>query len=222
MKKFLLASAIALLSTSSALAADMAIKAIDNAIKGYPYSKCGIYYGIGTGGSVTGTNSGVVGEKIVQGELDALVGYSCPLGAAGFWFIEGSAGVNNLNGSVNGLALTGPLVLIQRAGVGSPINSYFPSFGNGLSLPSLPILPNGVSAGPANGYFFAGMVEQKVNQDWLIAPIIGVGLLYRLSDGVVADTWAGWQMNSQSVCFGAGLGCGRSGNGARVGVAFKY
>ena len=134
------------------------------------------------------------------------------------------------NGSVNGIALSGPLVLIQRAGAGSPINSLFNPFGNTLSLPSLPALPNGVTYGPANGYFFAGVVEQDIsaqvgldqhNKQWLIAPLLGVGLLSRLSDGVVVDTWAGWQMNSNSICPGI-TGCGKLGNGGRVGVSFKY
>lgn len=217
------------LMATPAIAADLPVKA--PMFGAYPTTKCGLYYGLGTGGSAVAVTGGVVGDRIVQGELDALIGYTCPLSATGFWFIEGSVGINNVNGAVNGLALSGPLVLIQRAGAGSPINNWFNPFGNTLALPSLPALPSGVTAGPANGYFFAGLVEQDIstqigldqhNKVWLVAPLLGVGLLSRFSDGVVVDTWAGWQLNSQSFCPGGGTTCGKMGNGGRIGVSFKY
>ena len=225
--KGLLSLAISVALGSAAFGADLPTKA--PLFGAYPTTRCGLYYGVGTGGSAVAVNGGVVGDRIVQGELDALVGYTCPFGQSAFWFIEGSVGYDNINGAVNGLALSGPLVLIQRAGAGSPVNNWFNPFGNQLALPSLPTLPNGVTAGPANGYFFAGLVEQDIsvqagldqhNKVWLIAPLVGVGLLSRFSDGVVVDTWAGWQLNSQSFC--AGGSCGKMGNGGRVGVSFKY
>lgn len=233
MKKFLIAAAAALLSTA-AFAADLPVQAINKAIAGgYPTKRCGLYYGVGTGGSAGAVNGAAVGTQIVQGELDALVGYSCPLGASGFWFVEGSVGFNNINGSVNGLAMSGPLVLMQRAGAGSPINQLFNPFSNNLALPSLPTLPNGVTPIlPASGYFFAGVVEQDISaqlgldahsHQWVIAPMVGLGLLTRLNgNGAVVDTWAGWQMNSQSFCPGGAGSCARLGNAARVGVSFKY
>jgi hypothetical protein len=226
--------ALAIALSAGALAADLPTKATTSKNpfgSGYPTTKCGLYYGIGTGGSAGAMNGEVVGSQIVQGEIDALLGYTCPFGQAGFWFAEGSVGMNNVNGSVNGLAMSGPLIVMQRVGAGSPINSLFgssPILGN-LSIPSLPALPNGVTTGPANGYFFAGVVEQDITPQvapgqsgrvWIIAPMIGVGLLTRLSDNVVVDTWAGWQMNSQSFCINNG--CGKEGNTGRVGVSFKF
>lgn len=212
-----------------AFAADMATKA--PLLAGYP-TGCGFYYGVGTGGSAGAVNGAVVGTQIVQGELDALVGYTCPFGQAAFWFAEGSVGISNINGNVNGLALSGPLVAIQRVGAGSPINQLFNPFGNSLALPSIPVLPAGVTAGAATPYLFAGLVEQDVSaqvglagssKQWLVAPMIGAGLLTRLNgNGSVIDTWAGWQMNSQSFCPGGGSTCGKLGNAARVGVSFKY
>ena len=227
MKKGLLSLAISLALGSAAFGADLTLKAPS----GYPLARCGFYYGLGTGGSAGAVDGAVVGTQIVQGELDAIVGYTCPFLQSSFWFVEGSVGFNNINGSVNGLALSGPLVLMQRVGAGSPINALFNPFGNSLALPSLPALPNGVTYGPANGYFFAGIVEQDVaaqigldnhSKQWLIAPMIGVGLLSRLSDGVVVDTWAGWQMNSQSFCPGGGTACAKLGNTGRIGVRFEY
>jgi hypothetical protein len=119
---------------------------------------------------------------------------------------------------------------MQRAGAGSPISNLFNPFGTSLSLPSLPLLPNGVTQTTAQPYLFAGVVEQDIsaqvglasNKQWLIAPMIGTGLLTRLTNGVVVDTWAGWQMNSQSFCPGGGGLCGKLGNAGRVGVAFKF
>jgi hypothetical protein len=222
--------AASLMLATSAIAADMSVKA--KVASGYPLTRCGFYYGLGTGGSAGAVDGAVVGTQIVQGELDALVGYTCPFLQNGFWFVEGSVGFNNINGSVNGLALSGPLVLMQRVGAGSPINSLFNLGGAlGLSMPSLPALPSGVTAGPANGYFFAGIVEQDISaqilgsnhsKQWVVAPMVGVGLLTRLNDGVVVDTWAGWQMNSQSFCPGGGTACAKLGNTGRVGVSFKY
>ena len=230
MKKFLAIAAFVLVS-GLAQAADLAVKA-NPLLGGYPNTRCGIYYGLGTGGSAGAVNGAVVGTQIVQGELDALVGYTCPFATNAFWFVEGSVGFNNINGSVNGLALSGPLVIMQRAGAGSPINNLFNLGGAlGLSMPSLPPLPNGTTVGPVNGYFFAGVVEQDISaqiaggdhsKQWVVAPMIGVGALSRLSDGVVIDTWAGWQMNSQSFCPGGGNACAKLGNTGRVGVSFKY
>lgn len=221
-------AAIAALFTPAA-AADLTTKA--PLFAGYPVG-CGFYYGVGTGGSAGAVNGAVVGTQIVQGELDALVGYTCPFATDAFWFVEGSIGMSNINGNVNGLALSGPLVAIQRVGAGSPINRLFNPFGNSIALPSLPLLPAGVTAGAATPYLFAGLVEQDVStqiglagssKQWLVAPMIGAGMLTRLNgNGAVIDTWAGWQMNSQSFCPGGGNTCGKLGNAARVGVSFKY
>lgn len=222
-------AAFSLLATG-AIAADLPLKAA--AQSGYP-TKCGFYYGIGTGGNAGSVNGAAVGTQIVQGDLDAIVGYTCPFAANAFWFGEGSVGFSALNGSQNGLALSGPLVAIERFGVGSPINGLLggilPS-GSFPSLPSLPALPNGVTAGPYNAYLFGGLVEQDIGaqigllsgHQWVIAPMIGTGVLTRLSDAAVVDLWAGWQMNSNSFCPGGGTACAKLGNMARVGVSVKY
>lgn len=225
----LLIAAASLVATG-AMAADLPLKAA--AYNGYP-TKCGFYYGIGTGGNAGAVNGAAVGTQIVQGDLDAIVGYTCPFGQAAFWFAEASIGFSELNGSQNGLALSGPLVSMQRFGAGSPINGLLggilPS-GAFPSLPSLPALPNGVTAGPYNAYLFAGLVEQDIGaqigllsgHQWVVAPMIGTGVLTRLSDAAVVDLWAGWQMNSNSFCPGGGTSCAKLGNMARVGVSVKY
>jgi hypothetical protein len=91
-------------------------------------------------------------------------------------------------------------------------------------------LPADITTSPGNGYLFAGLVEQDIGaqigalsgHQWVIAPLLGIGLLTRVSNGSVIDTWAGWQMNSNSFCPGGGSSCGKLGNMARVGVSVKY
>lgn len=230
-KRLLLASAIATALFSSALAADMPAKA-NPLYAGYP-TKCGIYYGIGTAGSAGAVNGAAVGTQIVQGELDALVGYTCPFATDAFWFVEGSIGFDNINGSANGIALSGPLVLRQRVGVGSPVNAMFNPFGASLSVPSLPLLPAGVvTNGTARPYLFVGLEEHDMTPQfapgqsksvWAISLMFGAGLETRLSNNIVVDTWAGYEPRSQTFCPGNGqVACASLGNRGVAGVTFKY
>jgi hypothetical protein len=233
MRTMLLALIASIGISSFAYAGDLATKAINSAMSaGYP-TKCGFYYGIGTGGNAGAVNGAAVGTQIVQGDLDALIGYTCPFAQNAFWFAEGSFGFANLNGSSNGLALSGPMVAIERVGVGSPLNNMIGGIlpaSNFPTLPSIPALSNGVTVSPGNGYLFAGMVEQDIGaqigllsgHQWVVAPIIGAGMLYRTSNQAMIDVWAGWQMNSNSFCPGGGSSCAKLGNMARVGVSFKY
>jgi hypothetical protein len=201
--------------------------------RGYPSTKCGYYYGIGTGGNAGKVDGGVVGAQIVQGNLDGIVGYTCPFATEAFWFAEASFGFSNLNGSSNGLALSGPMVAIERVGVGSPINSLLGALipaNVTPALPSIPLLPAGVTTSPGNGYAFLGLVEQDIGaqigllhgHQWVIAPLFGIGVLTRASNNVMIDTWAGVQTNSQSFCPGGGSACARLGTMARIGASFKY
>jgi hypothetical protein len=223
--------AAAALCASPSFAADLATKANPFTI-GYP-TKCGAYYGIGTGGNAGAVSGAAVGTQIVQGDIDALIGYTCPFAGNAFWFAEVQGGFSDLNGSSNGLSLSGPGVFIERVGVGSPIQQYLSAILPNMNLPALPSLPATPGATPLTSpqsYGFAGLVQQDfgaqvgnaTGHDWVLAPIIGVGLLTRYSNSMVIDTWAGWQMNAtNSVCLGSG-GCVKPGNMARVGVSLKF
>lgn len=230
----LAAAAASLLLAPVAFAADLPTKAPSANLltAGYP-TKCGFYYGIGTGGNAGAVNGAAVGTQIVQGDIDAVIGYTCPFAQNAFWFVEAQGGISGLNGSTNGLSLSGPGIFIERAGAGSPINALLGSLipaNINPSLPSIPLLPNGINTSPSNAYLFAGIVEQDIGaqigalsgHQWVVAPIIGSGLLTRASNNVMIDTWAGWQMNSNSFCPGGGSACAKLGNMARVGVSLKY
>lgn len=227
MKIFL--SIFAALFCIPALAADLPTKAA--AYVGYPTTN-GFYYGIGTGGNAGAVSGGAIGTQIVQGELDAIIGYTGKFAGNAFWFAEMQGGFSNLNGNSNGFSLSGPGVFVERVGVGSPINNLLnilPSF-NFPSVPTLPVLPAGITASPGNLYLFAGLVEQDfgiltasaTGHNWILSPLIGTGILTRLSNNVVLDTWAGWQMTAtNSVCLSSGQ-CVRPGNMVRIGTSLKY
>jgi hypothetical protein len=230
MKSKFLILALSLLA-SPAMAADIPLKAAP-LYAGYPV-KCGYYFGVGIGGNAGAVNGAAVGTQIVQGDIDGMVGYTCPFAVNAFWFAEVQGGISGLNGNTNGLALSGPGVFIERAGIGSPINALLGSLiptGLSPSLPSIPLLPAGITTSPSNAYLFAGIVEQDIGaqigalsgHQWVVAPIVGLGALTRASNNVMIDTWAGWQMNSNSFCPGGGTACAKLGNMARVGVSFKY
>lgn len=203
----------------------------------YPAGGCGFYYGVNAMGAGGAVNAGPIGATQIQGDIGATVGYGCPIGtvAGSFWFAEGNFDIANLNGSQNGLSLTGPAHFEQRFGVGGPISAMlnsgmFPNLniGNGLSVPSLPGLPAGVTAGPSYPFLFASLHEEDVSAQigvatghaWLFSPGFGVGLQTRLSNNVVAETAAQWVLRSSGVEVGSskvGLG-----NGAEVSFTLKY
>ena len=91
MKLRYLVAALGMIGTAHA--ADVSgVNAITKAItSGYP-TKCGAYYGIGTGGNAGAVTGGAVGTQIVQGDIDALIGYTCPFAQNAFWFAEVCAG----------------------------------------------------------------------------------------------------------------------------------
>jgi hypothetical protein len=227
--KFLILAAM--IFGSPTFAADLPTKALTALTSGYP-TKCGAYYGIGTGGNAGAVTGANVGTQIVQGDIDALIGYTCPFAGNAFWFAEVQGGFSNLNGNTNGLSLSGPGVFIERAGVGSPIQQYLSGILPNLNLPALPSLPStpGATPNPSPAqYAFAGIVEQDfgaqvgsgAGHNWVVAPIIGLGLLTRYSNNMVIDTWAGWQMNAtNAICIGTN--CVKPGNMARVGLSLKY
>lgn len=233
MRTMMLALIAGLAMTSAHAADNLPVKTFASIGSGYPSTKCGMYYGLNSMGSAGAVNGAAVGTQVVQGDIGVTLGYSCPLSSDGgtFAFVDGMFDFSNLNGNTNGLALSGPATFEQRVGFGSPISSMlnlFPSL-SFPALPSLPTLPSGVTAGPAYPYLFASLHEQDIsatvglgsNKEWLISPGIGIGAKIRLSNNVVFDPFAEWQMRSNSVFVGP-VKAAQLGNLARVGFALEY
>lgn len=205
-----------------------------NPLAGYASGRCGIYAGLNTMGVAGAVVGGPPGASIIQGDIGVTLGYGCPIGTTpgSFWFVEGNFDFANINGNSSGLGLTGPAHFEQRVALGSPISTMLGAFpGNpfgGIAVPSLPILPAGVSAGASYPFLFVSLHEQDVggqfgiaqNRQWLLSPGIGIGLETRLSNGVVVDTTAQWKLDSGGLSIGPQSV--KLGNAAVVGLTLKY
>lgn len=234
MKKGLLSLAIAALLGSSAFGADLSVKAPALGYATYPVG-CGLYYGVNTMGETSAVSNAAVGTQFVQGAIGLTLGYTCPMGASGgYWFADGMFDFANLNGSSNGLALSGPAQFEQRFGVGAPVNLLI-SLVPGLAslqnaMPSLIPLPTGVAVVTSFPYLFAGLHEDDVgvsngftnNKQYLISAGFGVGTKIRLSNGVVFDPFAEYILPSSQMCIGITIGCVQRGAAVRVGAALEF
>jgi opacity protein-like surface antigen len=235
MRKLLLITTALTALVMPAAAADLTPQFKAPSFGSYVTGGCGWYFGINSMGSTNRVaGAATVGENIVQGDLGVTAGYGCPIGttAGSFWFAEGNFDWANLNGATNGLGLTGPVHLEQRVGLGSPISnmlSMFPGL-NGLSVPAMPALPAGVTAGPSFPFVFASLHEKDVsaqlngvasNREWLISSGLGIGLESRLSNAVVAETAVQYLLDSNGMALGPAHNV-KFGNGVEVSFTLKY
>jgi hypothetical protein len=221
-----------LLLPTWAQAADLPLKAPAYSPPGYP-SGCGFYYGLNALASAAPLVDAPVGVSTIGGDVGGTLGYTCNISnSTAFWFVEGMLDAQNLNGNANGLSFGGPLHIEQRVGFGGPILqllNVLPNL-NLPSVPSLPTLPSGITAGPSMGYIYGAVNEDDVSaqfglgtaHEWLISPEVGLGILDRLSNNVVADVWAGARMETNSFCLGGTGACPKLGTGVVTGIAFKY
>ena len=232
MRKLLLLLGMMSLATSAE-----AQSIVNKSPVGYP-SKCGWYVGINAeAGAGTVPNAPVAGTNVFGGDIGAGVGYACNVG--GFpYFAEALVDYQNLNaGSVGGFSMTGPVHLEQRVGVQTPLLQFFPALGFPTTgtPPNLPVLPPGATVtGAAQNYFYGAVNEDDISagigvatgRAWLVSPEIGTGFLFplKVSTGaaMVADTWAGVELQTNSVCLGATGMCPKLGTRYKTGVSFKF
>ena len=219
-----------------AMAADMAVKAKPLAV-GYPTTACGLYYGINAEGGAGVVPGAPAGTTVVGGDVGALVGYACPLASLN-WFAEAIIDFQNLNAGNNGFSLSGPLHLEQRVGVQTPLFAFIGSVaGTQPTTLAVPMLPPGVTInGPAQNYVYGAINEDDISASiglasaraWLISPEIGTGALWQLvmANGtpIVADTFAGIELQSDSMCLGSLTAsmCPKLGPRFKIGTSFKY
>jgi hypothetical protein len=240
-----LAACLLIAATTPVFAGDLPLptfakKANNPFAQPYDLGHCGAYVGVNSTLTSSSVNSVAVtpGTQIQQGAIGGTVGYGCPINAANgsFWFAEVLADITNLNGNTNGLALSGPASFTERFGVGTPLNnmlgSILPTGTQSPAVPNLPALPAGITAGAGAPYMFAAIHENDIsaqlglvqNRQWLVSFGAGLGLRYRLSNGVVADTFAEYKTATNSLCVGplGNAGCAKIGNGVQAGVQFLY
>lgn len=235
----LLAAVVLAALSVQAFAADMPAKAPP--LNGpYPTTKCGLYYGINAEGGAGVVPNAPAGTTMVAGDIGAVVGYACPVGATP-WFAEGIVDFQNLNAGNNGFSLSGPIHVEQRVGVQTPLLQLLPSIGFnvgtqlGTPQPTAAVLPPGATLnGTVQNYIYGALNEDDISSSqvglgaarkWLVSPEVGTGLLipFKTAGGtpMVADSYAGYEVQSNSMCIGSGM-CPKLGNRYKVGVSFKY
>ena len=161
----------------------------------------------------------------VEGNIGLTIGYTWGNGGSVFYAVEALIDYSSLNGQSNGLSLSGPLVSEQIVKAGTPIAnvlSLLPSFNFG-TMPGLPTLPAGVTAGPPHVYLAAGAREQDVSANlgvpsgrgWLVAPEFGIGTLWQLSNNAAFDARVMYVAPAGGFCVnnGAVQGCAGLGQG---------
>lgn len=216
-----------------AFAADLPVKA-PNKFLTYP-TGCGIFYGVNTMGASGNVSGGANGINSLMGDIGLTLGYTCPMGTS-FWFVEGMADLSRVRGGSDqvGLSIAGTATFEQRVAIGaswSTVSSFvslLPGLG-GVAMPSIPSLPNGISAGATNPYIFVAAHEQDVsaqlglvqNRAWLLSWGAGAGALTRLSNGMVLDTFIEYQAASSGIAIGAAGQKVNLGDTVRAGIALK-
>lgn len=230
-----LATLLAVIFFPAAYAADLPVKAQSRWLA-YPPG-CGLYYGgVASGAAGGGTTDSISGTQVLAGDIGVVLGYTCPIGTTSFWFVESIASVSKVNGADNaaGFSLAGAASFEQRVAIGAPwavvqqLTAALPSLG-GVAVPSVSVLPSGISAGPVNPYVFVGVNERDVSANlglqtgraWLVSAEIGFGTLTRLSNGMVIDGWVKYQPASTRVGIGLTGQSFRTGDFVGIGMALK-
>jgi len=240
--KFLIAGAIAA-SAIPAMAADMAVKAPPPSVfAGYPYGSSGFFFGVyteGGGGSVNGSVAGVGSASLTDTQIGVggTVGWAWGQKNSPVAFsVEGDFGWTNFNGSTAGFSLSGPLHFEQRGVAFTPISTMLnllPNLPNwAQALPPFSILPAGVTASNIQIGLMAGIDEDDIspnfpglasNEQWRIAPMIGIVQMEQLSNNVAMRTWFKAEFPDKSVCIGPiANACGALSTQYKAGFGLYY
>lgn len=194
---------LCLLGNWPAVAADMAVKAIDQA---FPYGTSGWYWGVGTLAATTNAEvtlpaNGATGNITTAGAgIGPVVGYHSG-SAHSFKAIEGAVYWQNLGGS-QGFDQKGAVgadtradfsasgrVKIGGVGIMSTLGSLLPGLGLGGVAP---LVPAPVTGQPNMPYFAIGFDVNKVSasiigvetKGWQVTPTIGMGFISQIMDPI--------------------------------------
>jgi hypothetical protein len=202
-------------SFGAARAADVSPPLKAPAYLTYPASS-GFFYGVsasGLGGSATATNASAPGGNVIGGRFGFDVGYTGPIGNT-FYFIEASVSAQAINGASPALNLVSAVGFSERFAVGVPpalwgqVLAAVP----GLSSVAFPTVPtvNGFSLAASQPYVFASLYQDDVSatlgaatgSSWLMSYGAGVGILNRVSNGMMLDTSIEWKHGAAGMLVG--------------------
>lgn len=244
-----LAAAAALALSAPAFAADMATKAPPRSAlqslfnNAYPYGSSGLFFGVyteGGGGSVNASVPGVGSASLTetQAGVGGTVGYAwgqknSPVAIS----VEADFGWTNFNGNTAGMSLSGPAAFEQRFVIFSPLASMLnilPNLPNLGTVAPFPLLPVGVTATNLQVGLMGGVDENDIsadfpglssNQEWRVAPMIGIVSMEQLSNGTALRTWVKTVFPERGVCTGpvaTKLACGGIGQQVKAGVGLYF
>ncbi len=235
MRKTILAAALAALSIAPALAADLPVKAPIAPAFAYPGS--GIFFGANASvdaGTAT-TLQGVASTALYGGDIGVNVGYTAPIPSLGsFYFVEAmfdasavQSGSNTANAVLN---VRRSADFEQRFAIGVPLTiqaKVLSLLGINDAFPSIT-----GNAAPPQGYVFASTHEQDVSlqignaigKNWAFSVGGGGGLIYKMPNGGVVDTWLEYRNGTAAFLIGPSAATlqGKIGNSVKVGVSYKF
>jgi hypothetical protein len=238
----LMALSASLMLSGAAMAADLPLKAPASTwLNSYPYGTSGFFFGVFTeagSSAVTGSVAGVGSASLTSTAAGAgfTAGYSW--GRAGSnvaYSLEGDFGWTNFNGSAAGLSFSGPLAFEQRFVAFTPLAtmlSYLPSFPSlGTVAPFNP-LPAGVTASKLQVGLMLGLDENDIssnfvgvssNNEWRVAPMIGIVAMEQLSNGTAVRSWIKTVFPEKGVCVGpVANACENTGQTVKIGAGVYF
>ena len=245
MKRLFALVAVLGLLPATAMAADMATKAPPapaSVFNAYPYGSSGFFFGVyteGGGGSVNASVPGVGASSLTQTQagVGGTVGYAWgQKGSPVALSVEADFGWTNFNGNSAGVSLDGPAAFEQRFVIFTPLATMLnilPNLPNLGTVAPFPLLPAGVTATNLQVGFMAGVDENDIssnfaglssNQEWRVAPMIGLVSMEQLSNGTALRTWVKTVFPERGVCVGpiGGSACGSLGQQIKAGVGLYF
>ncbi len=240
MKRFLLA-ALAAISLTPALAADLPVKAPPLLpANAFQFNGSGFFGGLfteGGGGSVSANVPGVASASLTTttAAIGLTAGWAFRTSSAFSYTLEGDVSATNFNGNSQGFALGGPLAFEQRAMIWAPASMITQalSFLNVSNLfGNLPTLnPNGATITNQMWGIGAGAYEKDVtlaylgvgsNKVWSVEPVLTVMLQDQLSNGSAIRAFVKTGFSTDAVIVGAKNANAIKGPDVRAGVGFVF
>lgn len=209
------------LATSTAMAADMAVKAAPPALPGYPFAASGIYWGVGASADAQSATVANTGVFSAGAGIDGIVGWQWK-GGLGFIAVEGIFTYTNLGNSTACTTGVGTSCSVgyqfeidPRVKFGFPIQTIQALLPNlSAAFPALPVLPANFIPANQTPYIFAGIPIKDVSasyglmtgKEWLVQGEGGIGILNQWTNGTAVDISAGCAIGNVGFTLGTVAG----------------